>query len=759
VKSLRLNTKFVVFGLIAVVTLSFVSAGVISNAPQASAISRVGPDSSEFDNNARFALEDNQFVENVKKIVIPIYYKERPSNDGVVTVEAYSFAYERWTGDTSKVKFSSPNMIEQGSDKETKAVRSDLDFKVKFPETVDSATGYYKVLITAKMEKFGKSNELVNFRLRVASPGLIGYSTSNGSSFAIANESRCDSADSRGCNKTYDYKIPFAPNCKVTKTTEVTAKIYDGDNGENGAQPKKFTVTIRDTTDDKNISWKKGKGFDDGDKGTAPYVFNIQPGHKYQFRVANVYTNNVLQFSLPYDSIFTLVDCKYELTPEVSLSDTVVEANSSELGVSYEATNSGQAINGQWQLAKCIVPAGAPATAYSKANDNTSNAVATYNARGATCTQAGAGTNTAFKQEDVTQLGNLANQEVGDLAAGSRICYALAVSPPSSSAASNAWRHAAPACALVSKKPKVQVLGNDLIVGKGRGGESVIRTGVARQTTGGVTRTFGSWGEYGIAASGQIFGIASASAYATGSTVTSCEGAALLMFTHGGEKSCSTAGERGFYSLAQSLPSIGGQFTGGRIIEAGRQMNLSAFQGVYTTTGDISINATQDIPKGKWVVVKAPGSTVTIKTNINYTKDTLNAAAEIPQILIIARNILIEGDVTNIDAWLIAKDDAAASQDDEAEATVGGAINTCSDVAADAPLTINLCSNKLTVNGPVVAEHLYLRRTAGVQQGAKPGEPAEIFNLRPDAYLWATNWSASAGRLPTVYSKELPPRF
>jgi len=52
-----------------------------------------------------------------------------------------------------------------------------------------------------------------------------------------------------------------------------------------------------------------------------------------------------------------------------------------------------------------------------------------------------------------------------------------------------------------------------------------------------------------------------------------------------------------------------------------------------------------------------------------------------------------------------------------------------------------------------------LQRTFGSGSGAATGNPAEVFNLRPDAYLWGVFQAAGSGRLQTVYETELPPRY
>jgi hypothetical protein len=63
------------------------------------------------------------------------------------------------------------------------------------------------------------------------------------------------------------------------------------------------------------------------------------------------------------------------------------------------------------------------------------------------------------------------------------------------------------------------------------------------------------------------------------------------------------------------------------------------------------------------------------------------------------------------------------------------------------------------VNGPVVTGKLVLNRTAGSGTGAQSGDPAERFNLRPDAFLWARLQATGNDKAQTVYSTELPPRF
>ena len=107
-----------------------------------------------------------------------------------------------------------------------------------------------------------------------------------------------------------------------------------------------------------------------------------------------------------------------------------------------------------------------------------------------------------------TRAFQVRNLTAGDYEVGTRLCYALSVYSYNTATGTNQrWRHSAPRCVIVAKAPVVNVTGGDVIVGKG--GVSRIVTQSTQRQVGGVARTFGSWGEYGIVASGEIFSMAS----------------------------------------------------------------------------------------------------------------------------------------------------------------------------------------------------------------------------------------------------------
>jgi hypothetical protein len=160
--------------------------------------------------------------------------------------------------------------------------------------------------------------------------------------------------------------------------------------------------------------------------------------------------------------------------------------------------------------------------------------------------------------------------------------------------------------------------------------------------------------------------------------------------------------------------------------------------GTYSA-GNITLNASS-LSASKTIIIKSTG-TVTIAGNQTYHNGPYTNINQLPQMVIIARNIIINDDVTQVDAWLVT--------------TNGGSIKTCGDTARSA----NQCSQQLTINGPIMTDKLYLYRTAGSNSGAASGDPAEVFNLRADVYLWAQAQSINNSKVKTVHLTELPPRF
>jgi hypothetical protein len=240
----------------------------------------------------------------------------------------------------------------------------------------------------------------------------------------------------------------------------------------------------------------------------------------------------------------------------------------------------------------------------------------------------------------------------------------------------------------------------------------------------------------------------------------------------------------------------------------------------YRSAGDATIEAT-NIGKGKTVIVEI-GGTARINGDITYADINANPNVyesaefagidEIPQVIIFAKNIDIAPKVHQIDAWLMVGIGSTGSG--------SGVINTCANgVTAGTLVASNKmyetdtstepgvdslsreCNQRLKINGPVQAKQLKLYRTHGAGMGlgcrydydvninyngnnqaqwpnggrytncgtsgqygsgafpVDSATPAEVFNLRADAYLWAYRQAENYSQAFVTYQREVAPRF
>ena len=447
------------------------------------------------------------------------------------------------------------------------------------------------------------------------------------------------------------------------------------------------------------------------------------------------------------------VPFSYQLVPEIAnISDGApVESAIGPLPLTARVTNTGDTKshpNINWQITQTRYAPGVT-TIPNKPGGPSGSTPCAYFSGNTQCVSVASGTEAAGYDYHATAQ-YLANANLVDEPAGTKICFALSVIRGSST--NTGWQHSALKCLVIAKKPKVQVLGSDLIVGRGAGIVSSIVTSTSKIATTGLN--YGSWAEYGITASGPVIGMASGATYVGGSTATSLCSLSILTFTNTNSGSCSDT-TIGRYSNTSLRPDISGQVSASTATQninvATMNITGNNMNGIYKTSlTSLSLMSTADIPAGRSVILNVPNATVTITGNIRYTTGTISNISSIPQVVIIAKNIIIADSVTNVDAWLIASGTG-----------VDGKINTCGagGVAETTPITTLNCNQRLTVNGPVTANHLIMRRTAGAGTGAQARDPAEVFNLRPDAYFWASTYSNINNRVPTAASKELPPRF
>ena len=125
--------------------------------------------------------------------------------------------------------------------------------------------------------------------------------------------------------------------------------------------------------------------------------------------------------------------------------------------------------------------------------------------------------------------------------------------------------------------------------------------------------------------------------------------------------------------------------------------NWSQQSGVYTG-GDMTLGGTT-IGAGKSIMIKSNG-TVRISGNLLY--ENTSDVAKLPQLIISAKNIIIDPGVTEVNAWLIAPSGYVS--------TCGAVVNMNAWLMGESP---NNCAQQLRINGPIMADHLFLKRVHG----------------------------------------------
>ena len=310
--------------------------------------------------------------------------------------------------------------------------------------------------------------------------------------------------------------------------------------------------------------------------------------------------------------------------------------------------------------------------------------------------------------------------------AGTRYCAALSISPYKMNSNQNQaeqakqerenleWRHSAPICIKLVKKPKVQFWGNGVYSRSG------VRTSLSPTKHG----VLGSWVEYEALSGMKI-------------------------------KDFRTESSQSTQKLAIDNYSSKGSFgQGGTSIDSLISNISSKFPKKNFENANTKIEVYNDSHKQLGVIWADKQTRVIYGKNIRISSDIVNADravnsdSDFRQIIIIADgDITIDQGVKRVDAWLIAR----------------GVINTCAVNGAQNVNDVNMnnCDNQLHIRGGTVSRNLRLWRTAGSDGTIKDtlSNPAEIFNQSADTYLWAQAQSGSVGKIVTTYTKELPVRY
>ena len=421
----------------------------------------------------------------------------------------------------------------------------------------------------------------------------------------------------------------------------------------------------------------------------------------------------------------------YSLTPELTLNPPTQVNKDSSITPSPKIISSANAGSHRWTLVRATFAPGKPIV---------------YNpvTNGSACSVALAAADFCTAHDFDTQDFNAGSYNLrgnpyaipSGMPEDTNVCFVLAVRQPTQSSTASDWRYSPLRCVKVVPAPEIattQIWGYDALIG----GQA---TAINRVYSSTPEKTQGSWGEYGVRSNGKNDGLASAAGLNEGNTTPGQAGWSKLTFANVdtdsicGSYGCFAGAPPNADALVAALKARCATYTVG-------SQNIAAF-----TTGGVRYICSHD--------------TIRINGDITLANAPVSDIANLPQVVIIGRDIIIDKSVKRIDAWLIASPEGGS----------GGNISTC--VQATNPegvfaefsgdlqlrdLTASTCPEPLTVNGPVISDKLYLYRTNPTDVN---GVSAERFNLRADSFLWAYGGGGAGSPVAsTVSIRELPPRF
>ena len=440
----------------------------------------------------------------------------------------------------------------------------------------------------------------------------------------------------------------------------------------------------------------------------------------------------------------------YESGSSITLNNSIIssswtEKNDKDYYSNYKTWTKSKNI--EWYLTKFVINPGVALPA-EKAGGESSNAPCAYYGFKVCTTESQGFTVNPKGTGNVTYDFN-----IPDLKAGTKICFAFSVFTNQSDPSNDKSRlditpyyhssfNPTTNCLLIVKKPKVQVWSGDLSVGKALSSKQEQASIASSSQSVKSGLRYGSWVEYAIYATSWVKGIASGSGLSDGRASNDCS-INLLTYTNPDAANSCTGNLGGSYKYSSNMKNYTSYFSATTALPS-TNLNEIKTSGVYSSADKI-LSLTSNAAIDKSIIINAPNTDVVINDDISIATGNYTSLSQLPQVVIIAKSIKIDESVSNIDAWLLAP---------------SGSIDTCTIKGARPnALTVNSCDNQLTVNGPVVANKLYLYRTYGSDPKDESGIPAEIFNLRADAYLWMYNRSAGDNRWRSTYVTELPPRL
>lgn len=603
----------------------------------------------------------------------------------------------------------------------------------------------------------GSGNDL-NYRMVLKGDNVANGKlalTKNDSAQEFGLRSAYDDDPNQAPNKHVRASVPFGYPCyrDVGPAGVRQVKLYDADTvfgdtymwvERNGS---KLDRNEYDESDFRNIQrwdadhkrWKLSGSNRDNNRLTIK-TSAIVRGDSYELVVYNAGTNvdgvggsynafsphyNTLSVGIPEDSIYANGNCNYSLRPALSVSPSTYSYYPNlTVNAVINKTGSGPVPEAHpWQIF-AVRYNGEPATRNLR-NDYVGNGVNPCGgnvlpAGGIGCTKIADRTYAAQPSHSINPYTG-----GGPDSPGTRLCFFARIQNPTHLTTDDTdWSYSDLSCATSGITPKLRVTGHDLKVG------NLVDTSLSYQAP--TAQSYGSWGEYGVFSNGTNTNMASGSGLLGGGPNSQLFWSALTFANNG----------------------VYGRYGG--------VLPPSYNPGMGTAIGNI-LGATT-FGEGDKRVLRYNG-TLYITGNLTYDNDGAdnngyNSIKGIPEVKIVADNIIVAPTVTQIDPWLVALNTTGTY----------GRLSTCGTspgvptpgvagfqaFSTSGLLNSGMCQNELKFNGYVVADQLYAYRTKDA-----PGDAwAENFDLRASNFLSAyagVNTDRPVARTELI--TEQPPRF
>lgn len=606
--------------------------------------------------------------------------------------------------------------------------------------TIDPNTGLYRAFFNA--ESLGTIVRSQNrYHIEIEDPtAKVGFSATTGtSSFGVSH-----SYPNSGYRR---YQLPFGPDCSVTGPTQNSALIYDLDNGDDDIQNNTWLKTyVEQTAPNGTVSRiplaftrtsdpaSASVAFDDlggntyiirsSTSGESVYVqMTVQPLHTYRLVMDEVFYKNILQFRLPYDSIFHDVNNCYDPIAFICMASSLTPRNSPEVNQPLTVTG------------KLRYTGGPP-------NPSVKNGTITVTGPG----------------------GFVSSNTITDpMKVGTEISIPSKLfSPPRTGMYTATWSvevngtRNSPPCTdtfYVTAMPYLSVQGGDVVAGSSfhtptlpcsaAGTEHNTKAGVVSWNRN-VSPTFrGAGGQYGV------FSYNFIQEFVTNKGNNS--GPSSLSFSNVNDNTTGAASMDepdglygGFWGGAPCVDYWKNKPATGLSISNGSLSGLS--NGVYVHSGNLTIEPS-NIKPGARITVYVEGNVyINGGGGIVYDKrDTAwSSIWEIPLFkLIVNGTIYIDKDVPQLDGIYVAvPNENYVNLSNSYSNPARGTIATCSTRVSGVPrvysptLTtasnmITACDKQLVVNGSMSANQIFFLRT----HGSMSSTPAEVINYGPEVWL------------------------